>query len=261
MPALFVGHGSPMNALADNRSTQVWRQLGKTLPRPEAILMISAHWYVHGVAVTTDDAPETIYDFSGFPRALYEFRYAAQGDRRLADRVKDLLRPLDVKSDSRGLDHGAWSILAHFYPQADVPVVQLSIDRTQPQQFHYDIGRHLAVLRDEGILVMASGNVVHNLRMLNWAEPKSACDWALRFEQVVRDRLIERDHPALIDYLRLDRDAALAVPTPDHYVPLLYIAATQRDDEPVSFPVAGIEMGSLSMLSVVVGDAAGSAAG
>jgi 4,5-DOPA dioxygenase extradiol len=255
MPAVFVGHGSPMNALEDNRSTRVWRELGRKLPRADAVLMISAHWYVPHVAVTTGDVPETIHDFGGFPRPLYDFRYAAPGHRALAERVQRLLQPVAVQADPvRGLDHGAWSILAHVYPQADVPVVQLSIDLTRSGQFHYDIGGKLAALRDERILVMASGNVVHNLRVLNWAAPDSAYEWALRFEEAVKDRLSRREHADIIDYARLGPDAGLAVPTPDHYLPLLYLAGMQHEDEAVSFPRAGIEMGSLSMLSVMVGE-------
>jgi 4,5-DOPA dioxygenase extradiol len=254
LPALFVGHGSPMNTLADNRWTQAWRRLGQSLPRPQAILALSAHWYVRGVAVTSMDAPRTIHDFHGFPRELFEVEYPVPGSPLLAARVRDLLRPLEVEADrSWGVDHGTWSVLAHIFPEADIPVVQLSIDRTRPAQFHYDLGRRLAPLRDEGVLILGSGNVVHNLGMLAWDRPDAACDWALRFEQSVKDHLARRDHAPLVAWESLDPQAQLAVPTPEHYLPLLYVIATQQDDDAVSFPVGGIDMGSLSMLSVTVG--------
>jgi 4,5-DOPA dioxygenase extradiol len=253
-PALFIGHGSPTNTLADNRYTAAWHRLGKTLPRPAAILVVSAHWYISGTAVTAMAAPKTIHDFHGFPKALYDFRYPAPGSPALAARVQQCLQPLAVTADdSWGIDHGTWSVLAHLYPAADVPVVQLSIDRTRPAQFHYDMGRRLGALRDEGVLILGSGNVVHNLGMLRWEAPSAAYDWALRFERTVRDRLQRRDHAALVDWPGLDAEARLAVPTPEHYLPLLYCIAAQREGEAASFPVEGVEMGSLSMLAVAIG--------
>lgn len=254
MPSLFIGHGSPMNTLESNRYSSTWRRLGQALQRPAAVLVISAHWFIPGTAVTAMAMPRTIHDFHGFPRELFEFRYPAPGSPALAGRVQECLRPLAVRADeSWGIDHGAWSVLAHLFPAADIPVVQLSIDRTQPAPFHHETGKRLAALREEGVLILGSGNVVHNLGRLRWDAPDASFDWAERFEQAVKDCLLRRDHGALIDWEKLDADAHLAVPTPEHYLPLLYCIATQREDEPVSFPVEGIDMGSISMLSVCVG--------
>lgn len=257
MPALFIGHGSPMNTLADNRCTQAWRRIGQALPRPQAILAVSAHWCVPQLAVTAMAEPRTIHDFYGFPQALFEVEYPAPGSPALAAHVRELLQPLEVEADmSWGIDHGAWSVLVHLFPAADIPVVQLSIDRRRPAQFHYDLGKRLAPLRDEGVLILGSGNVVHNLGMLAWDRPDAAFDWALRFERAVKDHLARREHAPLVSWGSLDPQARLAVPTPEHYLPLLYAIATQQDDEAVSFPVDGIEMGSLSMLAVAIGAAA-----
>lgn len=254
MPALFIGHGSPMNTLEDNRFTAAWRRIGQALPRPAAILVVSAHWYIRGTAVTTMDTPGTIHDFHGFPQELFDFRYPAPGSPSLAARVRERLQPLAVAADDAwGLDHGAWSVLAHLFPAADIPVVQLSIDRTRPAQFHYETGARLASLRDESVLILGSGNVVHNLGMLRWDAPADAYDWALRFEQAVKDRLLRHDHAALVDWERLDAQARLAVPTPEHYLPLLYSIAVQREGEAASFPVEGIDRGSLSMMTVGIG--------
>ena len=251
---MFLGHGSPMNTLEDNRYTRAWRRIGQALPRPRAILAISAHWYVRALAVTAMKAPRTIHDFGGFPQALFDVAYPAPGSPELAARVGELLQPLKVEADqSWGLDHGTWSVLAHVYPEADIPVVQLAMDRGQPARFHYELGRRLAPLRDEGVLIVGSGNVVHNLGLLRWEEPESAHDWASRFEASVKDHLQRRDHGPLIAYESLDREAQLAVPTPEHYLPLLYVMGLQQDDEAVSFPVEGIAMGSLSMLAMAVG--------
>jgi 4,5-DOPA dioxygenase extradiol len=253
MPALFVGHGSPLNALADNRYTQAWRRIGRSLPRPKAILAISAHWYVRGIAVTAMELPATIHDFYGFPQALYDFRYPAPGSPAVAGRVCALLQPLDVQLDrSWGLDHGTWSVLAHMFPDADVPVVQLSIDASHAHAFHYELGKRLAPLRDEGILLLGSGNVVHNLRAMRTGDA-SPYEWALRFEQTVQDHLRRNDNRPLIDYERLDPEARLAAPTPEHYLPLLYVIGAQLEHEAVAFPVAGIDLGSISMLTVAVG--------
>jgi 4,5-DOPA dioxygenase extradiol len=255
LPTIFFGHGNPMNALAKNPYTEAWARLGASLPRPKAILSISAHWYVPGVGLTISTSPRTIHDFGGFPRPLYEMRYPAPGDPALARRVQKLLAPLDVSLDeSWGLDHGTWAVLCHVYPQADVPVVQLSIDETQPAAFHYDIGRRLAPLRDEGVLIVGSGNLVHNLHAYAWGRHAvEPFDWAVRFEQNVRDVLASGDHKPLVDYETLGRDALLSIPTPDHYLPLLYVLGTRQEGEPVSFPVEGVDGGSISMLTVKAG--------
>jgi 4,5-DOPA dioxygenase extradiol len=255
LPALFVGHGNPMNALQTNAWTGSWAALGRTLPRPRAVLSISAHWYIEGTAVTAMDAPRTIHDFGGFPRELFAVRYPAPGDAALAARVQQLLAPLTVTADQHwGLDHGTWSVLCHLFPQPDVPVVQLSIDETQPPSFHYELGARLRPLREEGILLLGSGDIVHNLHAYAWGRhPQEPYDWALRFETRVRELLKSGDHTPLIEYPTLGRDAMLAVPTPEHYLPLLYVLGATVAGEPMSFPVEGMDGGSVSMLAVQVG--------
>ena len=254
MPAVFFGHGNPMNALEQNGCTEAWQQIGSSMPRPSAILAVSAHWYIHGTAVTAMDSPRTIHDFGGFPRALFEFQYPAPGNPALARRVRDLLAPLEVRLDEDwGLDHGVWSVLAHAFPQADVPVVQLSIDATQPAAFHYQLGKALAPLRDEGVLIMGSGNVVHNLATIKWGNDAPTYDWAVRFDARVRDCLERHDHAPLINYENLDADARLAVPTPEHYLPLLYVIAQQGEHESITFACDGIQNASISMLTAVIG--------
>lgn len=256
MPALFVGHGSPMNAIEDNRYTEAWHQLGQSLPAPKAILVISAHWYTRDTAVTAMSKPRTIHDFGGFPQQLFDVEYPAPGSLDLAERVKTLLAPLSVATDTDqwGLDHGTWSILVKMYPQANIPVVQLSIDGTQPADYHYQLGRKLAALRQEGILIIGSGNVVHNLRMLKWQAGAEPFPWAVRFEQFVRQNLTYsgQAHP-LVAYEQ-HPDAAMAAPSADHYLPLLYILGLWDGEESLSTPIEGIEMASLSMLSVKLGE-------
>ena len=255
LPAIFFGHGNPMNALAHNRYTQAWRRIGNLLPRPRAILAISAHWFVPGTGVTAQATPRTIHDFGGFPRELYEVRYPAPGDPALARRVQALLAPLPGRLDEGwGLDHGTWSVLCHAYPQADVPVVQLAMDETQPAAAHFEIGRRLAGLRDEGVLVVGSGNLVHNLHAYAWGRhAPQPFDWAVRFEAEARRLMLAGDVAPLIDYESLGRDAVLGVPTPEHYLPLLYVLAMRQPGEPVAFPVEGVDGGSISMLAVQVG--------
>lgn len=255
LPAIFFGHGNPMNALQQNPYTEAWSALGNSLARPKAVLCVSAHWFVPQTGVTITTAPRTIHDFGGFPRELYEMKYPAPGDPELARRVQKLLEPLPVNLDqSWGLDHGTWSVLCHVYPKADIPVVQLSIDERQPPAFHYEIGRRLAPLRDEGVLIMGSGNLVHNLHAYGWGRHTvEPFDWAVRFEQLVREMLVAGEHKPLIDYEKLGRDALLSVPTPDHYLPLLYALATRQQGESVDFPVTGVDGGSISMLTVRVG--------
>jgi 4,5-DOPA dioxygenase extradiol len=244
-----------MNALERNEYTGAWAAIGAALPRPRAVLCVSAHWYVSATALTADAAPRTIHDFGGFPRALYQVRYPAPGDPVLARRVRELLAPVPVSlAEPWGLDHGTWSVLCHVFPRADVPVVQLSVDETQPPAFHYDLGRRLAPLRDEGVLVAGSGNIVHNLHAYAWGRhPAEPFDWALRFEEKVKELLKTADHGPLVDYESLGGDAVLAVPTPEHYLPLLYVAGTRAPGEEASFPVSGIDGGSVSMLAVRLG--------
>ncbi|TKI04902.1 4,5-DOPA dioxygenase extradiol [Martelella alba] len=256
MPALFLGHGSPMNVLEDNRYTRTWESLGRSLPRPKAILAISAHWYTRGTAVTAMAQPRTIHDFGGFPQALFDVRYPAPGQPALAREIRELLAPVDVTLDESqwGFDHGSWGVVKKIYPDADVPMVQLSIDGTQPAEYHYQLGKKLAALRDQGIMLIASGNVVHNLRMVRWQDDAQPYPWAESFNQFVRDNLAWRGegrHP-LVDYSRHE-GALLSNPTPEHYLPLLYILGAWDGEEPLSIPVDGIEMAALSMLSVQVG--------
>lgn len=254
-PAIFFGHGNPMNAITNNDFTESWRRIGLSIPRPKAILSISAHWYVNEVGVTISTSPKTIHDFGGFPRELFDVQYPAPGDPELAMRVQRLLSPLDVRLDNNwGLDHGTWSVLTHVYPDADIPVVQLSIDETKPAAFHYEIGKKLSCLREEGILVIGSGNIVHNLHAYAWGkQTREPYDWAERFEKVARHLIASSDHDPLIRYETLGPDAALSIPTPEHYLPLLYVLGTQRPNDAVSFPTEGVDGGSISMLSVQVG--------
>ena len=255
MPVVFFGHGNPMNALARNSYTEGWATIGQSIPRPKAVLSISAHWYVPGTAVTAMPRPRTIHDFGGFPRELYEVQYPAPGDPGLAQRVREALEPLPVALDQKwGLDHGTWSVLCHLFPRADVPIVQLSIDETQPPQFHYETGRRLAALRDEGVFIIGSGNIVHNLHTYAWGGHKvDPFDWAVRFEKQARELLLHGNDSPLVDYESLGRDALLSAPTPDHYLPLLYVMGCRQDGDEVSFPVEGFDGGSVSMLSVRMG--------
>ncbi|MBL8272125.1 4,5-DOPA dioxygenase extradiol [Steroidobacter sp.] len=251
LPAIFFGHGNPMNALADNVYTRAWRQTCAALPKPRAVLCVSAHWYVPYTAVTAMPKPKTIHDFGGFPRELFEYQYPAPGSPDVAVEVRELLGPQVRLDDVWGLDHGAWGVLCHSYPDADVPVIQLSIDETLTAQQHYELGGKLAALRDRGILIVGSGNIVHNLHAYGWGrrvvEPY---DWAVRFEQQVRASLLAGDHQPLIDYEQLGKDAALSAPTPEHYLPLLYVLGARLPGDTVSFPVDGVDGGSISMLSV-----------
>ena len=255
LPAVFFGHGNPMNALTTNTYTEAWRAVGERTRRPKAILAISAHWFVPQTGVTVSTAPRTIHDFGGFPPELYRVQYPAPGDPELARRVQEILAPLPVAlDDSWGLDHGTWSVLTHVYPDASVPIVQLSIDARRPAPFHLEVGSRLAQLREEGVLIVGSGNLVHNLRAFAWGSPqRDAYDWAARFETEARGLLQTGDFAPLVAYERLGQDAQLAIPTPDHYLPLLYALGTRQQTDAISFPVEGTEGGSISMLAVQIG--------
>ncbi len=253
MPAIFFGHGNPMNALSDNVYTQAWRRIGEQIPTPRAILCISAHWYVPKSAVTAAPHPRTIHDFGGFPPALFEMQYPAAGDPELARTIQSVLSPFVAVDldDSWGLDHGTWSVLCHVYPKADVPVVQLSIDETKTPADHYAIAQRLAILREDGVLIAGSGNVVHNLHAYAWGRhPQDPYEWTISFENKVRHHVLAGTDRLLAEYEDLGKDATLSIPTPDHFLPLLYVLGTRHPSDKVSFPVEGVDGGSISMLSI-----------
>ena len=255
LPEIFFGHGNPMNALAQNSYTAAWQRIGLQMPKPKAILSISAHWFVPGTGVTVSTSPRTIHDFGGFPRELYQVQYPAPGDPDLAKRVQKLLQPVPVELDqSWGLDHGTWSVLCHAYPHADIPVVQLSIDEARPAAFHFEVGQKLAPLRDEGILIVGSGNVVHNLHAYAWGRhAPDPYEWAVRFEERAKELMLGGENSPLIAYETLGPEALLSIPTPDHYLPLLYVLGARQSSDAITFPVEGVDGGSISMLSVQIG--------
>lgn len=253
MPAVFLGHGNPMNAIERNAFHASWVRLGTLLPKPKAVLCISAHWEAPGVRVTSARQPETLHDFYGFPEELFAVEYPAPGDPNLTERVSALLQGHEVVLDAgRGLDHGAWGVLRPMYPAADVPVVQLSMDTRQPLQFHYELARKLAPLRDEGVLVLGSGNIVHNLRAFRYGDP-TAPGWAIEFNEAVKQQLSYGDHLALIDYRGLSEHSALAVPTIEHYLPLIYVLGVQGESDKVEF-MDDVVLSAISMTSVLISD-------
>jgi 4,5-DOPA dioxygenase extradiol len=254
LPALFLGHGSPMNAIEDNAWRRGWRHIADELPKPKAVLCISAHWETNGVAVTAGKNPDTIHDFGGFPQALFDVRYTAPGDLDLAQRVADLLSPEPVRMDlDRGYDHGVWSVLLPMYPQADVPVVALSLDRSKSPAWHYEAGRKLAALRDEGVLIVGSGDIVHNLRAVDFRRG-TIPEWAPRFNDYAKARIAEGDHEPLIHYSALGHDAAMSINSAEHYLPLLYVLGAQRPGDAVSFFNDEL-FAAISMTSVQIGAA------
>jgi 4,5-DOPA dioxygenase extradiol len=260
MPALFIGHGSPMNTLADNRYTAAWRAIGAALPRPRAVLVVSAHWYIAATAVTAMAKPRTIHDFYGFPRELFEFQYPAPGAPEVAEELAEVVKPLWVglDRDQWGLDHGTWSVLAHLYPNADVPVLQLSINGVRPLDYHLELAASLAPLRDRGILIVGSGNVVHNLRRIDRHQPDLGFDWARRFDDAVCE--VMTSDPLDIMSVMAHEDYEAAVPTPDHFIPLLYIAGLATDRQPARIVLRGYSLGSLSMTAYALGWALDAAA-
>ncbi len=257
MPVLFVGHGSPMNALEDNEFTRTWMTLGKSLPKPKAILCISAHWETKGSFVTAMEKPKTIHDFGGFPKALFDFQYNAAGSQWLAAQTQSTVHSAAIGLDNAwGLDHGCWSILSRLYPAADIPVVQLSLDQTKPAQYHYDLARELSGLRKKGVLIVGSGNVIHNFRYLNMNATKQnpmSLDWAIEANREFKALVIDRNHRELINYTKHNRAFQLAAPTPEHYLPMLYAIALAGKDEKVTFFNDAIVASSISMTSLKIG--------
>lgn len=252
MPALFVGHGSPMNAIEDNEFSRTWIELGKELPQPKAILCVSSHWETHGTQVTAMDAPRTIHDFYGFPAELYRQRYPAPGAPQLAERIRQALDPVLVDFDFQwGLDHGTWSVLMRLFPSANVPVVQLSLNRTMPPAVHYQLGKSLRPLRDEHVLIIGSGNMVHNLGIMRWQD--MAYDWAAEFDLTLKLLIEAGDHEAIVNYQQFGRAAQLAIPTNEHFLPFLYVLAVRDADEPISFFAEKVTFGSISMRGLRIG--------
>lgn len=254
MPALFIGHGSPMNAIQQNKFTEALAKTGKEIPHPKAILVVSAHWQTRGTFVTVAEKPEIIYDFGGFPDELFRVKYPAPGSPSFAREAKNAVTLTAVQEDkSWGLDHGAWTILKHLYPQADIPVFEFSLDYTKPPEYHYKLAKELNVLRDKGVLIIGSGNIVHNLGMLNWRDPNAKFDWGVEFDTKVTENLLAKNHEPLIHYEKAGRAATLSVPTNEHYLPMLYAAALQQNNESLKFIYEGMEMGSISMRCFRVG--------
>jgi 4,5-DOPA dioxygenase extradiol len=259
MPVLFVGHGSPMNAIEDNEFSKRWRQMAQEIPKPTAALIISAHWLTRGTFLTAMEKPKTIHDFGGFPKALFDIEYPASGSPALARHTAALIKSTSAGLDHDwGLDHGAWSILRQMYPDAHVPTVQLSIDYYQPAQFHYDLGRELAALRKKGVLIIGSGNMVHNLYKMRLdgspdeLNKEFGYDWAIEMNHIFKQKIADRDHQALVNYSRLNKSAELAIPTPDHYYPLLYTLALQEKSEETTFFNDKAVGGSITMTSVKI---------
>ena len=256
MPVLFLGHGSPMNAIEDNEFVQGWKNISKSIPRPKAILCISAHWETRGTQVTAMEAPATIHDFGGFPQKLFEVQYPAPGNPELAGEIKKIIKKTEVALDEKwGLDHGTWSVVRNLYPKADIPVVQLSLDYYQSPQYHYDLAKELAPLRSRGVLIIGSGNIVHNLGMVAWDKLNSdeyGYDWAQNAKEKMKSYILNGDHKALIDYESQGKEFKLSVPTPEHFLPLLYVMVLKGEDEKVSCFNDKIVAGSLAMTSVKI---------
>ena len=253
MPALFIGHGSPMNGIEDNEFSKEWEALGHRLPIPKAILVISAHWYTKGTHITAVNFPETIYDFYGFPDELYKVKYAAPGSPHLAAETKNLVKKTTVGLDHEwGLDHGAWTILRRMYPDATIPVLQFSIDYSKGPEYHYELAKELSELRKKGLLIVGSGNMVHNLRTLDWTNPANGFDWAIEMNNIFKSRIASHEHKALIDYKNLASAANLSIPTPEHYLPMLYVLGLQNNKDEVLFFNDKTVMGSVSMTSFVL---------
>jgi len=257
LPVLFIGHGSPMNGIEDNEFSRTWEKFGKEIPKPKAVLVISAHWLTNGTHITAMENPKTIHDFGGFPQALFDVQYPAKGSPELAKTTSELITSTQVGLDHDwGLDHGTWTVVRHMYPNADIPVLQLSIDYNKPALYHYDLAKQLASLRKKGVLIIGSGNMVHNLRMVAWdklQEPEYGFDWAIEMNTIFKEKISTNDFKSLIDYEKLGSAAKLAIPTPDHYYPLLYNIALRDAKDAISFFNDKSVGGSLTMTSVRIG--------
>lgn len=254
MPMLFVGHGSPMNGIEDNEFSQSWKKFGKEIPVPTAVLVVSAHWFTPGTKVTAMPEPRTIHDFGGFPKALFDVQYSVPGSPALAKETASLIHKTEVGLDHEwGLDHGTWTIVRHMYPEAKIPVLQLSIDYTKPPRYHYELAKELAALRKKGVLIIGSGNMVHNLRILNWQLTEKGYDWAIEMNDTFKSLILNNEHAPLINYESLGQAAKMSIPTPEHYLPLLYILGLKEENEKVGIFNDKTLMGSISMTSVKVG--------
>lgn len=256
MPVLFLGHGNPMNAIEDNEFVQGFRKIGKEVPKPTAVIVVSAHWETKGTFVTAMEKPKTIHDFGGFPKELYEVEYPAPGSPELAKETKGIIKTTEVGlDDTWGLDHGAWTVVKHMYPDADIPVVELSLDYSHGPQYHYDLAKELAPLRQKGVLIIGSGNMVHNLRMVDWRrlnEINYGYDWALEASEIMKTKILTGDHKPLINYQSLGKEFSLAIPTPEHYLPLLYAIALKDENDEVSIFNDKAVGGSLTMTSIKI---------
>lgn len=253
MPTLFIGHGSPMNGIENNQFTEGWKKSIENVPIPKAIICVSAHWETNGVKITAQPKPQTIHDFGGFPQALFDVQYPAPGDPELAADVAEKLKDDLIQLDENwGLDHGTWTVVRHLYPKADIPVLQLSLNRLMSPSEHYRLGKELNYLRKKGVLIIGSGNMVHNLRRVNF-QKKGGFDWAEEANEVFKTLILENRHQELIDFRNLGSEADLSIPTPEHYLPLLYVLGLKRENEEISLFNDVVELGSISMTSIKVG--------
>lgn len=253
-PVVFLGHGSPMNAIEQNDFVKGWQKTGESLPKPQAILCVSAHWETVGTKVTAMESPKIIHDYYGFPQQLFEVEYPAPGSPALAEETRKTIQSTEVDLDqSWGLDHGCWSVVKHLYPQADLPVIQLSLDRIKPPSYHFDLARELKSLRRKGVLIVGSGNMVHNLRIMDWKKPNEGYDWAMEANEKMKELIFDRNFDAMVNYHSLGKEIALSIPTPEHYLPLLYTLALHDFNEPVALFNDKAIMGSISMTSVKIG--------
>lgn len=252
MPAIFIGHGSPMNAIEENEFTDNWKKIAKGIPRPKAIVSISAHWFTKGTKIMNEDSPKTIYDMYGFPKELYEIVYDSPGNPDLASKCKNLITRDSVYDNTWGIDHGTWSVLVHMYPDRDIPVFQISIDDTAPPEVHYQIGKELKSLRENGVLLFGTGNITHNLRMADYSMGNTGFSWAYEFDNAIKEDILNKRYENVVNYMRLDEIARLAVPTPDHFNPILYILGAAYEDDKISVYNDKCVYGSLSMTSFVL---------